>query len=65
MVVTDREVYVIDYKTMRQVPATAEAAPTIYLRQLAIYRALLQGVWPERAFKSALLWTDGKVMMPN
>ena len=64
MVVTDREVYVIDYKTMRQVPATAEAAPKIYLRQLAIYRALLHGVWPERAFKSALLWTEGPVLMP-
>ena len=43
MVVTDREVYVVDYKTMRPVPASAEAAPATYLRQLAVYRALLKG----------------------
>jgi len=64
MVVTDRDVYVIDYKTMRPVPASADAAPPTYLRQLAVYRALLRGVWPERAFKAALLWTEGPILMP-
>ena len=64
MVVTDREVYVVDYKTMRPVPASAEAAPATYLRQLAVYRALLKGVWPERMFKAALLWTEGPILMP-
>ena len=64
MVVTERDVYVIDYKTLRPVPTSAEKAPKNYLRQLALYRALLRGVWPERVFKSALLWTEGPVLMP-
>ena len=64
MVVTERDVYVIDYKTLRPVPTSAENTPKNYLRQLALYRALLRGVWPERAFKSALLWTESPVLMP-
>ena len=64
MVVTERDVFVVDYKTMRPVPTSASVVPTAYLRQLAIYRALLRGVWPDREFRGALLWTEGPSLMP-
>jgi ATP-dependent helicase/nuclease subunit A len=64
LVVTDEEVFVIDYKTMRPVPPAADQVPQIYLRQMAIYRMLLCAVWPERKFRAALLWTEGPLLMP-
>jgi ATP-dependent helicase/nuclease subunit A len=64
LVVTDEEVFLIDYKTMRPVPPAADQVPQIYLRQMAIYRMLLSAVWPERKFRAALLWTEGPILMP-
>jgi ATP-dependent helicase/nuclease subunit A len=64
LVVTDEEVFVIDYKTMRPVPPAADQVPQIYLRQMAIYRMLLSAVWAERKFRAALLWTEGPILMP-
>jgi ATP-dependent helicase/nuclease subunit A len=64
LVVTDKEVFVIDYKTMRPVPPNADQVPQIYLRQMAIYRMLLSAVWPRRIFHAALLWTEGPILMP-
>ena len=64
LIVDDSNVFVVDYKTMRPVPPTPEAAPAAYLRQLAVYRLLLREIWPERQFRAALLWTEGPVLMP-
>ena len=64
LVVTDEEVFVVDYKTMRPIPPAADQVPQIYLRQMAIYRMLLSAVWPERKFCAALLWTEGPILMP-
>lgn len=64
LVVTDKEVFVVDYKTMRPVPDAPEQVPQIYLRQMAIYRMLLSEIWPERNFRAALLWTEGPILMP-
>lgn len=64
LVITESEIFVVDYKTMRPVPSAAEFVPPAYLRQLAIYRALLRAVWPERRFRGALLWTEGPLLMP-
>lgn len=64
LIVDERDVFVVDYKTMRPVPPTPEAAPNAYLRQLAVYRLLLREIWPDRHFRAALLWTEGPVLMP-
>ena len=46
-----------DYKTNRAAPATVQAVPVLYLRQLAAYRALLQAIHPGTDIECRLIWT--------
>ncbi|MGF1623273.1 MAG: double-strand break repair helicase AddA [Alphaproteobacteria bacterium] len=64
LLVGEGEVLVVDYKTNRRPPASLDAVPRIYLRQMAAYRAALSRMFPGRAIACALLWTDGPAMMP-
>jgi ATP-dependent helicase/nuclease subunit A len=64
LVVEDDRVLVVDYKTMRPVPADEAAVAPLYLRQLAIYRAALAQIYPGRDIRCALLWTQGPLLMP-
>jgi ATP-dependent helicase/nuclease subunit A len=64
LVVTTEDVLIIDYKTLRPKPASDDAVPPAYLRQLAAYRAAIAQIYPGRAVKCALLWTDGPHLMP-
>ncbi len=64
LAVTDNEVLIVDYKTNRPPPAQAADVAPVYLRQLATYRDLLRQVYPDRAVRAALLWTDGPSLMP-
>ncbi|PDT83578.1 double-strand break repair helicase AddA [Sinorhizobium sp. BJ1] len=52
-------VTIADYKTNRDVPASADEVPTVYRRQLAIYRELLKPLYPGKQFRSALIFTEG------
>ena len=61
-VAADR-VSVLDYKTHRPPPEAESDVPEIYLRQMALYRALLARAFPGRAVTCALLWTDGPRIM--
>ncbi len=63
LLVTPEEVLVIDYKTDRPPPAKADGVPAVYLRQMAAYRAALACIYPGRAVRCALLWTDGPRLM--
>jgi ATP-dependent helicase/nuclease subunit A len=63
LLVTKTQVLVVDYKTNRPAPKTAEAVSLAYLRQMAAYRTLLQSLWPKRKIRCALLWTDGPHLM--
>jgi len=56
--VTAEAVLIADYKTNRNPPRTVEAAPQAYVEQLALYRALLRRIYPERPVRAALVWTD-------
>ena len=56
--VTDTEVLIADYKTNRPAPKRLEDVPPSYLRQLALYRALLAKIYPAKRSKAALIWTD-------
>src|SRR5262249_51885803 len=58
LVVTPAEILIVDYKTNHAPPATAEEAPQGYVRQLALYRAVLAKLYPQRAIRAALLWTE-------
>ncbi len=59
LVVTAREVLVVDYKTNRRPPAADEPVPDLYLRQMAAYRLALACIYPGRTIRCALVWTDG------
>jgi ATP-dependent helicase/nuclease subunit A len=51
-------VLIADYKTDRPAPRRLEDVPRGYLRQLALYRALLTRIYPGRSVRAALIWTD-------
>lgn len=63
LAVTDTHVLVIDYKTNRPPPRTADAVPRLYVRQMAAYRQVLRRIYPDRAVECALLWTEGPDLM--
>jgi ATP-dependent helicase/nuclease subunit A len=54
---SDTEVIVADYKT--GTPVAAEATPQNYLAQMALYRALLASLWPDKRLRMLLVWTEG------
>jgi len=63
LVVTEDAVLIVDYKTLRPVPADEDRVPALYIDQLRAYRAAIAQVYPGRAVRCALLWTDGPTLM--
>ena len=63
LIVTADEVTAIDYKSNAAVPATADAVPQGYLRQMAAYRHALRLIYPGRAVSTAILWTRARSLM--
>ena len=63
LVVTPDEVLIVDYKTNHAPPGRAAEAPSGYVRQLALYRAVLQKLYPGRPVRAALLWTETPELM--
>lgn len=61
--VTDDAVSIIDFKTNRPPPRTPDKVQPQYLRQMAVYREALKGIYPGRDIKSYLLWTVGPKLM--
>jgi ATP-dependent helicase/nuclease subunit A len=64
LVVLPDRVLVVDFKTNRPSPARIEDADPAYLRQMAIYAAVLGEVFAGRRIEAALVWTDGPKLMP-
>ena len=58
LAVTSDTVSIVDYKTNRPAPTSLAEVPPAYLLQLALYRALLQPLYPGREVKAALLFTE-------
>lgn len=63
LIVTHDSVHIVDFKTNRTVPSTAREAPLAFIRQLALYRALLAPLFPGKTVEASLLWTNGPVLM--
>jgi ATP-dependent helicase/nuclease subunit A len=63
LVVSPDEVLIVDFKTNHDPPKLAAEAPPAYLRQLALYRAVLQKLYPQRPVRAALLWTERPELM--
>jgi ATP-dependent helicase/nuclease subunit A len=58
LVVTPGEILIVDYKTNHAPPTSMAEAPAAYVRQLALYRAVLAKLYPGRPVRAALLWTE-------
>jgi ATP-dependent helicase/nuclease subunit A len=58
LAVTSESVLIADYKTNRPAPQRIEDVPQAYIRQLALYRAVLGKLYPDRPVRAALIWTD-------
>ncbi|MCR5873625.1 double-strand break repair helicase AddA [Phenylobacterium sp. J426] len=63
LVVLPGRVLVADFKTNRPSPDRIEDADPAYLRQMALYAAVLAEVFPGRRIEAALVWTDGPKLM--
>jgi ATP-dependent helicase/nuclease subunit A len=63
LVVTPTEVLIVDFKTNLAPPSLPAGAPSAYVRQLALYRAILQKLYPQRLVRAALLWTETPELM--
>lgn len=63
LVVLADQVLIVDFKTDRPPPSDPAQVGRAYLRQLALYQAVIQRVFPDHAVSCALLWTDGPQLM--
>ena len=64
LVILPDRVLVVDFKTNRPSPDAIEATDPAYLRQMALYVAVLCDIFPDRSVEAALVWTDGPKLMP-
>lgn len=63
LVVTSSEVLIVDFKTNHAPPNEPAKAPAAYVRQLALYRAVLGRLYPQQTIRAALLWTEAPELM--
>lgn len=63
MLVTDKDIWIIDYKSNRPPPRDIADVPAQYKNQLAAYKQLMGQIYPKHIIHCALLWTDGPFMM--
>ena len=63
LAISDNEVLIVDFKTNRAPPTAVEGIPAGYIRQMALYRAVLSRIYPNHTIRSALLWTDSAHLM--
>jgi ATP-dependent helicase/nuclease subunit A len=52
-----KEILAADYMT--GAPCPLDSTPAAYLAQMALYRAVLAPLWPDKALRMLLIWTAG------
>jgi ATP-dependent helicase/nuclease subunit A len=58
LAVSAAQVLIADYKSNRPAPRTLAEVPAAYVRQLALYRAVVARLYPDRPVRAVLVWTD-------
>lgn len=63
LIVSKKEIWVIDFKTNRAVPSNPTDCPEGVLRQMGAYHAALKQIYPGHAIRPAIIWTrDAQIM---
>jgi ATP-dependent helicase/nuclease subunit A len=60
---TGRDVLIVDYKTNRPPPEDPAKVADVYVYQLAAYRLAIAEIFPDRAIRAAILWTETPRLM--
>ena len=63
LIVKDDAVLVVDYKTDSMVPSGPDDAPAEYVAQLALYRAALMRIYPDKPVRAAILFSAGPFLL--
>lgn len=63
MLVSDKEILIVDFKTNRPPPLNPNDIPPVYVRQMEAYAKVVWEIYPDRTIRCALLWTDGPRLM--
>lgn len=62
--VAENGVFIVDFKTQRHPPRTLAEVPQAYVKQMALYSALLAQIYPNLPVFCALLWTAEVLILP-
>ena len=57
LIVTPVRVLIVDFKSNRVVPATPDAVPDGYVRQMGAYAHAMAQIYPDRLIEASILWT--------
>ncbi len=63
LLVTDDEVFIIDYKTNRPPPKDVQNVPQLYINQMKAYADIMKDIYKGKKIRTALVWTDGAELM--
>lgn len=63
LLVREKDILIVDFKTNRPPPQRREDVPVIYTQQMAAYATILRRIYPGKRVRAALLWTDGARLM--
>lgn len=63
LVVSKDVLWIVDYKSDKIVPLSPSLIPNPYLKQLLIYRTLLQPLYPQLSIKLGILWIETGSLM--
>ena len=64
LVVGDKTVLAVDFKSNQSVPSTAADVPQGILAQMGAYHAALAQIYPDHAITMAIVWTKTATLMP-
>lgn len=63
LVILDKEIWILDYKSNRPPPKKQEDIPQIYKNQIESYKKIIEQIYPDYTINCGLLWTDGPNLM--
>jgi ATP-dependent helicase/nuclease subunit A len=58
MIIQNKTIQILDYKTNRPSPQDIENIPKNYIQQLRAYAELMAHIYPDHQIETGLLWTD-------